>query len=86
MAKKEAERWASMIGHGFAHLQDGIDMIVDFGFKQLKKAGDHKVENEKSQNPYVVHAKKFGLGATKFLGILGDEYYKKYAELKRKTK
>lgn len=86
MSESESEKWAKLVGRGFAQLQNVVDEVIDFGFKQLKKAGEHPVKPTEKGNPYLQKAKKVGLGAIKFLGVLGDEYYKKYGDLKRKTR
>lgn len=82
MAKK-GNNWARLVGHGLAHVQNGFDFAADLGFVLLKKAG--KGANKppkKDENKYVYQAKRTARNTMRFLGILGDEYYKKYEELK----
>lgn len=86
MSNNESDNWAKMIGRGLAHVQNGIDHVADEGFKVLKNTGSKKIPKKKEdENKYVYAAKRFGLGVTKFLGTLGDEYYKKYGDLKKKN-
>ena len=86
MAKKSSSL-AKTIGQSLALLQDGVDYAVESGCKALKKASEKKSEPKKDENKYLSSAKKFGKNALNFLGVMGDEYYKKYEKIKaNKTK
>lgn len=88
MAKKPTNSgWAKLIGHGFAHLQNGIDEIVDIGFTVMKKVGDDsKDKPAKDTDSYGTKAGRLAKGALRFFGTMGDSYYKKYEELKAEKK
>ena len=81
MAKKSSSL-AKTIGQGLALLQDGVDYAVESGCKALKKMSEKKAKPKKDENKYLRTAKKFGKGTMNFLGIVGDEYYKKYEKIK----
>lgn len=76
--------WAKTLGGLAAHLQHGIDKGVEFGFVKLKEAGKKPAKKAAPKNKYVRGAVTGGKSAVTFLGQLGEDYYKKYEELKKK--
>lgn len=69
---------STSLGEALAYIQDGVDQLVSFGFKELKKSGNTKVK--KTDHP----VKKTLLHTTGFLGELGSSFYEKYDEIKQK--
>ena len=81
---KKAQNWARLLGHGLAHVQDGVDFAIDIGFKAMKKAANEKSsKKKKDENKYLYAGKKAGKELLGFLGEAGDAFYKKYGELKK---
>lgn len=78
-----AKAWARTLGAGMANIQHGVDTLAEWGFKQLKTAGEPP-KKDRTKNRYLRSAKRITKGTIGFLGQLGDNYYKKYEELKRR--
>ncbi len=80
---------ASVLGHGFAYMQHGIDRAVEWTLKGVKQATREDPaetpKKEKQRHTYINAARKVGRRSIFFLGDLGDAFYTKYEELKRKT-
>lgn len=85
MEKKQGNFWAECLGHGLAHVQNTFDCTLEWGFKRLRRFGETEPPKKKG-NPYLQGAKKITKGALFFLGDIGDSFYTKYAELKRRGK
>lgn len=87
MEKKQqrdpASAVAKGVGNTLAHVQDLADLLIGWGFRTLRKVGE--THEEKQQNRTVMsrllHVGRRSLG---FLGTLGQSYYDRYEELKRK--
>lgn len=77
--KRRERTFASLIGNGLAHIQAGIDEVMDFAFEKLEKSSQNN--NEKAQSRFK-RALKSGTG---FIGTIGKSYYEKYAELKKES-
>ena len=87
MGKKSGNFWANSVGHGLAHIQDGIDDVCGWGVKKMRSAGNEKMpKKQKNENKYLYGAKKVGMGTLGFLGNVGDAFYDKYADLKKEEK
>lgn len=78
-----AKAWAKTLGSAGAHLQHGLDKGAEWGFAKLKQAGSAPKKKDKTKNKYLRTAKQAGRGTVTFLGQLGENYYKKYEELKK---
>lgn len=74
------------IGSIFAHIQSTIDDIMAVLFKKLKKSGkEEPVEIIEPDTPvWKTRLKKGARGLARFIGEMGDSYYKTYEELKQK--
>jgi len=85
MPTPQKSNWANFLGSGLAHVQNGVDTVAELGFALLKKAGK-KTEPPASQsgNTYLRTARKAAGTSLMFLGSLGDAYYRKYEELKKR--
>lgn len=68
------------LGQVLAHVQDGVDQVVAFGFKSLKASGSQKPKKNDSS------LKKTWLKAAGFLGETGSAFYDTYDELKKRRK
>lgn len=79
-----ATAWARTLGAGLANIQHGVDTLAEWGFKQLKSAGESP-KKDRTKNRYLRCVKHISKGAVGFLGQLGDNYYEKYEELKRQN-
>lgn len=66
------------LGQALAYIQDGVDQLISFGFKELKKSGTAKVKKDDSL------VKKTWIEASGFLGDFGTSFYEKYDEIKQK--
>ena len=84
--QKKPQNAAQLIGHVLAHVQDSIDVVADAGFRMIRTIGSapEKKQEKEAGKPYVQKAKRLGKGALRFLGTVGDAYYRKYEELKKK--
>tara|TARA_Y100000310_G_scaffold319297_1_gene374422 strand:- start:299 stop:562 length:264 start_codon:yes stop_codon:yes gene_type:complete len=84
MPKGSHHDWSKDVGHGLAHLQDGIDKTLGWTFEKIRSVGDSKMpRKKKNDNKYVYDAKKTGKKMLSFLGGVGDAFYDKYGELKK---
>ena len=79
---KKSSSLAKTIGQSLALLQDGVDYAVESGCKALKKVSEKKTKPKKNESKHVRSVKKIGKSALNFLGVMGDEYYKKYEKIK----
>lgn len=83
--KKQGNFWADSIGHCLAHLQNGVDDVCEWGFEKMRATGEVPTPKmTKNENRYLYGAKKLGKGTLSFLGNIGDSFYDKYGELKKK--
>lgn len=78
MPKKKINS-AKIIGDGLAIIQHSFDKLFEFGFKEIKKQSA-KEPKSKNESKIVKVLKKIG----GFFGVMGEEYYRKYEELKKK--
>ncbi|PIR48797.1 hypothetical protein COU80_03850 [Candidatus Peregrinibacteria bacterium CG10_big_fil_rev_8_21_14_0_10_55_24] len=77
--------WSIALGHGFAHLQDACDRALDWGFKRITQSAESTaLKSEKSAKRSVATAKGAARGALRFVGWLGNAYYDRYHELKKR--
>ena len=72
---------AEIIGKGLAVLQHNFDKLFEWGFKEIKKQSNKKPES-KTESGFIKGLKKVG----GYLGVMGEQYYKKYEDLKKKEK
>ena len=79
-----SKKVAEAIGHTLAHVQDGADFFIDWGFKALKNIGKEKTAPRQDENRYLRATKKVRKSILLFLGETGDSFYQKYQELKAK--
>lgn len=68
---------AEMLGRGLAVLQHSFDKFFEWGFREMKKSAS---KPEKNSSKIIRIFKKIG----GFLGVMGEEYYQKYENLKKK--
>lgn len=78
MPKKKFKS-AEAIGKTFAVLQHSFDKLFEWGFKEIKKKSNQKPQT-KDESGFVKTLKKIG----GFFGEMGEEYYRKYEDLKKK--
>lgn len=71
---------ATHLGSALAHVQDGVDQLVSYGFKKLKTSGKSKVKKSDSV------LKKSMIKTADFLGEAGTSFYQKYEEIKEKRR
>ena len=67
--------WAKTLGSGCAHVQHGVDKAAEWGFAKLKDI-EGKGKGRGKEN--------IGRSVLGFFGQMGENYYKKYEELKKK--
>ncbi len=79
-----AKAWAKTLGTGLAHVQNAIDRLAEYSFAKLKEAGSNPKKSPPPKNPYVRGATKALGTASRFVGYLGDSYFREYEKLKRK--
>lgn len=78
-SQKKDPKFSQLLGKGCAHVQNGIDEVVDWGFKKLKKI--EKNPKKKDEHTLVKITRKIG----GFIGDAGTEYYKEYKRIKSKS-
>ena len=77
--------WSVAIGHGFAHLQDTCDRALDWGFKRITQSAESAaLKSECSAKRSVAAAKGAARSTLRFVGWLGNAYYDRYHELKKR--
>lgn len=74
---KKSTNIAQKLGYGLAILQHNFDKFFAWGFEEMKKTSEKKTKNS---SKFTGVLKKIG----GFLGVMGEEYYRKYEELKKK--
>jgi hypothetical protein len=74
---------ASRVGRILAHVQHGVDVGVSWGLRKLREVG----EAGPTAPPRGVagSARELGRKALGFVGAVGDEYYRRYQELKTRS-
>lgn len=76
-----------MIGHGYAHVQHGMDLVIEWGFKKIKETEKQQKADTIEQKPtYTGRVKTAARGVFGFIGTAGQSYFAKYEELKRSRK
>ena len=78
-----AKAWAKTLGACGAHVQHGFDRLCDWGFRELRKAGSNDVIDTE-ENPHLARAKRTGKATLRFLGMLGESYFREYENLKKR--
>lgn len=87
MAERTSTKWARLLGETAAYVQDGVDWACDMGCKALKKVGDaHNDTRKEPSNSYARAAVRFGRGMVRFVGEIGETYYRTYEKLKQKNR
>lgn len=79
-----AQAWARTLGAGLAHIQNGVDHVIEYGFGKLKDLDTTPKKHNQPANRLVRGVFSVLGGTAKFIGMLGDSYFKAYEELKRK--
>ncbi len=74
---------ARLLGNAYAHVQDGIDRAIEWGFKKME---EQAAAPKKKTKPKGVagNAAAFARGFFSVLGEAGGAYFKTYSELKKK--
>jgi hypothetical protein len=72
------------IGQTLATFQHLFDLAVDWGFRKLRRVGEHPLPEKKGKRTLVGFAGRVFKSAVGFLGSLGEEYYAAYERLKAK--
>lgn len=71
---------AQKLGSVLAHVQDGVDQLVAFGFKKLRQSGT------KNLKPSDSPLKKTAVKTAGFIGEAGSSFYQKYEEIKERRR
>ena len=79
---------ARVLGKGWAHVQHGMDRVIQWGMHRIKVASapDAVVE---VPTPKKTAIRRIGSGVRtglRFLGTLGETYFDEYEKLKRKKR
>ncbi len=75
--------WAKTLGSALAHAQHTLDTVTVWGFKKMKQAGSDPKKST-LKHTYRNLPVSFVRGTFRFLGLLGESYFKRYNDLKRK--
>ncbi len=81
-AMKKNQTIAERLGETFAVLQHGTDLIAEWGIKKLREV--EKTNPPKNLKSAGGKAMMWTRNAMSFFGTVGDVYYEKYEEAKRK--
>lgn len=75
---------ARLLGNTYAHIQDGIDRAIEWGFAKMEEQA--KTTPKKTSKPKGVagNAAAFARGFFSVLGEAGGAYFRTYSELKKK--
>lgn len=73
---------ARLLGNAYAHVQDGIDRAIEWGFKTMEQQA--KSEVKKKTKGVAGNVKAFARGFFSVLGEAGNAYFRTYGELKKK--
>ncbi len=73
---------ARLLGNMYAHVQNGIDRGIEWGFKKMEQQG--KVTPKKKPKGIAGNVAAFGRGFFSVLGEAGGAYFRTYGELKKK--
>jgi hypothetical protein len=86
MKKTSHHPVARLLGGAYAHLQHGIDQLIEWSVTKMKQAEPDVIEVEtpstKKRNPYLRSAEKVVRGTFGFIGTLAESYFTKYRQLK----
>lgn len=76
---------ARLIGNAYAHVQDGMDRAIEWGFKQVEEqAKTSPRKASKKPRGVVGNAAAFARGFFSVIGEAGSAYYTTYNQLKKK--
>lgn len=77
---------ARFLGKSYAHVQHGIDQLIEWSVTKMKQAEPDVIEVDtvatKKKNLYLRNAERLVRGTFGFVGTLAESYFNKYRELK----
>ncbi len=78
---------ARLVGNSYAHVQHGIDVLIEWGFATMEKQAKAAPKKSKKQQKGIAgNVAGFARGFFGVLGEAGGAYYRTYSELKTKQK
>ncbi len=77
---------ARLLGNSYAHVQHGIDVLIEWGFKTMEEQAKTAPKNGKKQTGVAGNIGAFAKGFFGALGEGGQAYFRTYEELKKKQK
>lgn len=81
-AGKNGQSVPRAIGQTLATLQHLADLVVDWGFKKLRRAGEYPLSERKKGNKVLGTVGKSAQFVARFLGSVGESYFDWYEKLK----
>lgn len=69
------------IGETLATVQHLADLVLDWGFRKLKKMGERPFP-KRMKGRVLPHLRRTTLTAAHFVGAMGEAYYEWYGKLK----
>ena len=79
-------RIATFIGKSYAHVQHGLDCLLEWGVTKMKQAEPVPPDRRNNANRYVHLAETAVRGTLGFIGTMATSYFEKYRELKASEK
>lgn len=77
---------ARLLGNSYAHVQDGIDRAIEWGFKKMEEQAAAPKKTAKKATGVAGNAAAFARGFFSVIGEAGSAYFTTYNELKKKAK
>lgn len=77
---------ARLLGNAYAHVQDGIDRAVEWGFKKMEEQAAAAPKKMTKPKGVAGNAAAFARGFFSVIGEAGSAYYTTYNELKKKQR
>lgn len=75
---------ARLLGNTYAHVQDGIDRVIEWGFATMEKQSKTAPKKGKKPKGVAGNVMAFGRGFFSVLGEAGGAYFRTYNDLKKR--
>ena len=84
--KQSKHSLATLLGHGYAHVQHLMDKGIEWGLGKMKESDLAEKPPKKQEKVRFRRTKSVIRGMFGLIGTAGTAYYEKYEELKARSK
>ena len=84
--KESKHSLATLLGHGYAHVQHLMDKGIEWGLGKMKESDLQEAPTKDEEHGRLKRTRRVIRGLFGLVGTAGTAYYEKYEELKTKSK